>query len=163
ETASAATMGPDGAGADIRPFRIAVPQADLDDLRHRLARTRWPDELPGVGWNYGVPLGYLKELAEYWRSSYDWRKHEARLNAFPQFTTTIDGANVHFLPVRSSEPGALPRILTHGWPGSIVEFLNIIEPLTNPRDYSGEPKDAFHVVIPSIPGYGFSGPTHDTQ
>jgi hypothetical protein len=100
----------------IRPFRIAVPQAELDDLRDRLARTRWPDELPGVSWSRGVPLGYLKELAEYWRTGYDCRQHEAQLNAFPQFTTTIDGANVHFLHVRSPEPGALPLIITHGCP-----------------------------------------------
>ena len=104
----------------IRPFRIDIPQADLDDLRDRLARTRWPDELPGVGWTRGVPLGYLKELADYWADGYDWRKQEAALNELPQFTTTIDGANVHFLHVRSPEPDALPLILTHGWPGSVV-------------------------------------------
>jgi pimeloyl-ACP methyl ester carboxylesterase len=151
----------DRSDADIRPFRIEVPQADLDDLHQRLARTRWPDELPGVGWSRGVPLGYLKELAGYWGTAYDWRKHEARLNEFPQFTTAIDGANVHFLHVRSPEPGALPLILTHGWPGSIVEFLNVIEPLTDPRGHGGDPTDAFHLVIPSIPGHGFSGPTRE--
>ena len=145
----------------IRPFRIHVSEDDLEDLRRRLARTRWPDELPGVGWRYGVPVSYLKELAEYWRTSYDWRKYEAVLNAFPQFTTQIDGANVHFMHVRSTEPDALPLIITHGWPGSIVEFLNIIGPLIDPRAHSGDPADAFHLVIPSIPGYGFSGPTHD--
>jgi pimeloyl-ACP methyl ester carboxylesterase len=144
----------------IRPFRIDIPQADLDDLRDRLARTRWPDELPGAGWTRGVPLGYLKELAAYWRDSYDWRKHEARLNEFPQFTTTIDGANVHFLHVRSPEPDALALVLTHGWPGSVVEFLNVIGPLTDPRAHGGDPADAFHLVIPSLPGYGLSGPTH---
>jgi microsomal epoxide hydrolase len=148
--------------AEIRPFRIDIPQADLDDLRDRLARTRWPDELPGVGWAYGVPAGYLKELAEYWRTSYDWRRHEARLNELPQFTTTIDGANVHFLHVRSPEPGALPLVMTHGWPGSVVEFLEVIGPLTDPRAHGGDPADAFHVVCPSIPGYGFSGPTRET-
>ena len=105
----------------IRPFRIDIPQADLDDLRDRLARTRWPDELPGVGWTRGLPLGYLKQLAAYWADSYDWRKQEATLNQHPQFTTTIDGANVHFLHVRSPEPDALPLILTHGWPGSVAE------------------------------------------
>ena len=146
----------------IRPFRIDIPQADLDDLRDRLARTRWPDELPGVGWAYGVPLAYLKELAAYWRDGYNWRRHEARLNEFPQFTTTIDGAGVHFLHVRSPAPDALPLILTHGWPGSIVEFLDVIGPLTDPRAHGGDPADAFHLVIPSIPGYGFSGPTRDT-
>jgi pimeloyl-ACP methyl ester carboxylesterase len=147
---------------DIQPFRIDVPQADLDDLRDRLARTRWPDELPGVGWDYGVPLGYLKELAGYWRTAYDWRKQEARLNDFPQFTTTIDGAKVHFLHARSAEPNAIPLIITHGWPGSIVEFVEVIEPLTDPRAHGGDPADAFHVVAPSIPGFGFSGPTRET-
>ncbi len=147
--------------SEIRPFRVDIPQAALDDLRDRLARTRWPDELPGAGWSYGVPLGYLKELAGYWRSSYDWRRHEARLNEFPQFTTTIDGANVHFLHVRSPEPDALPLVMTHGWPGSVVEFLNVIEPLTDPRSHGGDAADAFHLVCPSIPGYGFSGPTRD--
>jgi len=146
--------------AAIRPFRIAIPQDDLDDLRDRLTRTRWPDALPGVGWSRGVPVDYVKELVAYWRTTYDWRMQEARLNALPQFTTTIDGANVHFLHVRSPEPDALPLILTHGWPGSIVEFLDIIRPLTDPRAHGGDPADAFHVVIPSIPGYGFSGPTH---
>jgi epoxide hydrolase len=145
----------------IRPFRIDVPQADLDDLRERLARTRWPEELPGVGWSRGVPLGYLKELAAYWADGYDWRKQEARLNEFPQFTTTIDGAGVHFLHVRSPEPEALPLILTHGWPGSVVEFLQVIGPLTDPRAHGGDPADAFQLVIPSIPGYGLSGPTRE--
>jgi epoxide hydrolase len=143
----------------IRPFRVDIPQADLDDLRERLHRTRWPDELPGAGWSRGVPLGYLQGLAAYWADGYDWRKQEARLNEHPQFTTTIDGANVHFLHVRSPEPEALPLILTHGWPGSAVEFLNIIGPLTDPRGHGGDPADAFHLVIPSIPGYGLSGPT----
>ena len=144
---------------EIKPFRIDVPQADLNELRDRLTRTRWPDALPGVGWEYGVPIDYLKELAEYWRSKYDWRKHEESLNQFPQFTTTIDGQNIHFLHVRSPEPDAMPLIITHGWPGSIVEFMNIIGPLTDPRAHGGNPEDAFHVVIPSLPGFGFSGPT----
>jgi pimeloyl-ACP methyl ester carboxylesterase len=146
---------------EILPFRIEVPQADLDDLRDRLARTRWPDELPGVGWAYGVPLEYLKELAAYWRTTYDWREHEARLNDYPQFTTTIDGANVHFLHVHSPEPEAVPLIITHGWPGSVVEFLDVIGPLADPRAHGGDPADAFHLVVPSIPGYGFAGPTRD--
>jgi epoxide hydrolase len=149
------------AGNEIRPFRVDVPQADLDDLRNRLARTRWPDELPGAGWDYGIPLGYMKELVDYWGTTYDWRKHEARLNEFRQFTTSIDGQNLHFIHVRSAEPGALPLILTHGWPGSIVEFMEVIGPLTDPRAHGGDPSDAFHVVAPSIPGYGFSGPTHE--
>jgi epoxide hydrolase len=149
-------------GEEVRPFRIEVPEADLDDLRDRLARTRWPDELPDVGWSYGVPLGYMKEMAEYWRTGYDWRTHEARLNALPQFTTTIDGTNVHFIHVRSPESDALPLVLTHGWPGSVAEFLDVIAPLTDPRAHGGDPLDAFDVVVPSIPGYGFSGPTNHT-
>ncbi|WP_229706366.1 epoxide hydrolase family protein [Micromonospora sonchi] len=140
------------------PFRIEIPQDCLDDLRHRLARTRWPHEVPGAGWEAGVPLDYLKELADYWRTKYDWRVHEARLNEFPQFTTVIDGQNVHFLHVRSPEPDALPLILTHGWPGSVVEFMKIIGPLTDPARHGGDPADAFHVVAPSLPGFGFSRP-----
>jgi len=147
--------------AAIRPHRIDIPQADLDDLRGRLARTRWPSGLPGAGGEAGVPLEYLKELAEYWRSDYDWRVQEARLNEFPQFTTTIDGQNVHFLHVRSPEPDALPLIITHGWPGSIVEFVDLIGPLTDPARHGGDPADAFHVVAPSLPGFGFSGPVHE--
>ena len=148
--------------AEILPFRIEIPQAELDDLNDRLAATRWPDELPGVGWSYGVPSGYAKKLAEYWRTGFDWRAAEARLNAFPQFTTEIDGQNVHFLHVRSPEPDALPLILTHGWPGSVAEFMKIIGPLTDPAAHGGDPSDAFHVVAPSIPGFGFSGPTTET-
>jgi pimeloyl-ACP methyl ester carboxylesterase len=142
----------------IKPFLIHVPQADLDDLHDRLARTRWPDELPGVDWSRGVPLRYLMELAEYWRTSYDWRKCEAELNQHAQFTTTIDGQNVHFLHVRSPEPDATPLMLVHGWPGSVVEFLDVIGPLTNPRAHGGDAADAFHLVIPSHPGHGFSQP-----
>jgi pimeloyl-ACP methyl ester carboxylesterase len=145
----------------ITPFRIDIPQSDLDDLRAGLTAVRWPAELPGVGWSRGVPLGYLKELAEYWRTSYDWRKHEAELNEIPQFTTEIDGQNVHFLHVRSPEPDALALILTHGWPGSVVEFLKVIGPLTDPAAHGGDPADAFHLVIPSLPGFGFSGPPRE--
>ncbi|WP_203664898.1 epoxide hydrolase family protein [Actinocatenispora rupis] len=143
----------------MNPFRIDVPQADLDDLHDRLARTRWPDELPGVGWSYGVPTSYARRLAEHWRTRYDWRAHEAALNAFPQFTTEIDGQNIHFLHVRSAEPGALPLIVTHGWPGSVAEFTKVVGPLTDPVAYGGSAADAFDVVVPSIPGFGFSGPT----
>ena len=143
---------------EIRPFRIDIPQPDLDDLHDRLSRTRFPDELPGVGWSRGVPLDYLKELAEYWRTTYDWREQEAKLNEYPQFTTTIDGQNIHFLHVRSPEPHALPLVVTHGWPGSFVEFLDMLEPLTDPRTHGGDPADAFHVVVPTLPGFGFSGP-----
>jgi epoxide hydrolase len=146
---------------DIRQFRIDIPQADLEDLRDRLARTRWPDQLPGVGWDYGIALEYVRELAEYWRTGYDWREHERRLNAFPQFTTVIDGQNIHFLHVRSAEPGALPLIMTHGWPGSVAEFLQVIGPLTDPAAHGGDPAEAFHLVVPAIPGYGFSGPTKE--
>ncbi|NBE98411.1 epoxide hydrolase [Nonomuraea sp. KC401] len=147
---------------EISPFRIDVPQSALDDLHDRLARTRWPDELDGVGWSYGIPVSYVRRLAEYWRSGYDWRKHEAALNEHPQFTTEIDNQNIHFLHVRSPEPDALPLVLTHGWPGSIVEFTKVIGPLSDPRAHGGEPTDAFHVVVPSIPGFGFSGPTRET-
>src|SRR5215472_12149516 len=150
-----------GEHSEVTPFRIDIPQADLDDLRDRLARTRWPDQLPGVGWDYGIPLDYVRELASYWRDGYDWRVHEARLNGFGQFTTAIDGARVHFLHVRSAVPQAMPLIITHGWPGSVVEFWGIIGPLTDPAAYGGSAADAFHLVIPSIPGYGFSGPTRD--
>jgi pimeloyl-ACP methyl ester carboxylesterase len=145
----------------IRPFRVEVPQADLDDLHQRLARTRWPDQLPGAGWDYGVELGYVKELCGYWRGGYDWRKHEAELNRHPQFTTTIDGTRVHFLHVRSPEPDALPLVLTHGWPSSVAEFLDVVGPLSDPRAHGGDPADAFHLVVPSVPGFGFSGPPTD--
>ncbi|QFU91945.1 epoxide hydrolase family protein [Amycolatopsis sp. YIM 10] len=135
----------------IKPFRIDIPQADLDDLADRLARTRWPDEVADAGWDYGFPLARLRELAEYWRTGYDWRAQEAELNELPHFTTEIDGQNIHFVHVRSANPDALALVLTHGWPGSFLEFLDVIEPLSR----------EFHLVIPSIPGYGFSGPTHE--
>jgi pimeloyl-ACP methyl ester carboxylesterase len=145
-----------------RPYRIEIPQAELDDLRDRLRRTRWAPELPGAGWERGVPTGYLRPLAEYWAGGFDWRAQEAALNAYPQFTTTIDGANVHFLHVRSAEPDATPLMLIHGWPGSVVEFLDLIGPLTDPVAHGGTAADAFHLVIPSLPGYGFSGPLPGT-
>src|SRR5579859_1224186 len=140
----------------IQPFTVTIPQAALDDLQDRLARTRWPSEIPGVGWSRGVPLAYLKELVAYWQSSYDWRTHEARLNTFAQFITEIDGQRIHFLHIRSPEPHALPLIMTHGWPGSVVEFLKVIGPLTDPRAHGGDGADAFDLVIPSMPGFGFS-------
>jgi pimeloyl-ACP methyl ester carboxylesterase len=143
----------------VHPFRIGIPQSDLDDLHERLERTRWPDELPGVGWAYGIPRDYLKELVRYWRQVYDWRAAEAELNQWPQFTTTIDSANVHFAHIRSPEPNATPLLMTHGWPGSIVEFADVIGPLTNPHAHGAAHADAFHLVLPSIPGFGFSGPT----
>jgi pimeloyl-ACP methyl ester carboxylesterase len=142
--------------ATIRPFRVDIPQADLDDLRRRLEHTRWPDELPGAGWERGVPVGYLKGLAGYWATGYDWREQEARLNQHPQFRTGIDGVDLHFLHVRSPEPDATPLLLIHGWPGSVVEFLDVIGPLTDPAGHGGDPADAFHLVIPSLPGHGFS-------
>jgi epoxide hydrolase len=147
--------------AAIRPFRIAIPQGELDDLRDRLARTRWPGRVPGAGWDYGIALEDVQDLAEYWRTGYDWRVHEQRLNSFPQFTTQIDGQNVHFMHVRSAEPDALPLIMTHGWPGSVVEFIEVIGPLTDPAAHGGNPSDAFHMVVPSIPGFGFSGPMRE--
>ena len=146
----------------IRPFRIDIPQSDLDDLYDRLDRTRWPDESPAAGWAYGVPRGYLQELVRYWRHDYDWRVAERQLNAWPQFTTEIDGAHIHFAHIRSPEPDATPLIITHGWPGSIVEFLDVVGPLADPAAHGGDPADAFHVVVPSIPGFGLSGPTRDT-
>ena len=152
----------------ITPFRVDIPQADLDDLADRLARTRWANELPlsqvtdGIqkgpvqpGWEYGVPVDYVRRLVADWRESYDWRKWEAKLNAYPQFTTTIDGQQIHFLHVPSARQDAIPLILTHGWPNSVVEYLDLIDPLTNPP--SGQP--AFHLVVPSLPGFAFSGPT----
>ncbi|GAA0343315.1 epoxide hydrolase [Actinoallomurus spadix] len=148
---------------EITPFSVEVPQEDLDDLRDRLGQTRWPDELPGVGWDYGVARSYLRDLVAYWTDEYDWRVHEARLNEIPQFTTTIDGQNVHFLHARSPEPGALPLIITHGWPSTVCDFLDIIGPLTDPRSHGADPADAFHVVAPSVPGFAFSGPTREKR
>jgi epoxide hydrolase len=145
--------------ADIKPFRIEVAESDLDDLRRRLALTRWPDELPGAAGSYGVPLAHVQELAEYWRTQYDWRRNEALLNELPQFISTIDGQPLHFVHLRSKNPNAIPILITHGWPGSFVEFMKIIEPLANPVGQGGDAADAFHVVAPSIPGYGFSGRT----
>ena len=145
----------------FEPFRIDIPDAALADLRERLARTRFPDEIPGAGWDYGTDLGYLRELVDYWRDGYEWRATEKRLNALDHATTEVDGARIHFVHARSPEPGALPLIVTHGWPGSIVEFLEVIGPLSDPRAHGGDPADAFDVVCPSIPGYAFSGPTRD--
>ncbi|MCX5582782.1 epoxide hydrolase family protein [Streptomyces erythrochromogenes] len=140
------------------PFRVDVPQSRLDDLRSRLAATRWPDELPGVGWSRGVPVAYLKGLVGHWLTAYDWRTHEAALNTYPQYLTDVEGQNIHFLHVRSPEPGAVPLVLLHGWPGSVADFLDVIGPLSDPRAHGGRPADAFHLVIPSLPGFGFSTP-----
>jgi len=148
---------PQTVGSEIRPFHIAVPQSDLDDLRQRLSLSRLPHAVKSAGWKYGSKLSRVQELLAYWNQQYDWRKHEARLNSWPQFTTTIDGANIHFMHIVSPEPDAIPLLLTHAWPSSIAEFLDVIGPLSNPRAYGGDPKDAFHLVIPSVPGFGFSG------
>ena len=142
----------------ISPFRIEIPQADLDHLHRRLADARWPGELPGVGWSGGVPLDHLVELAGYWRTGYDWRAEEAKLNRYPQFTTEIDGQRIHFLHVRSDRPDAKALLITHGFPSSVAEFLHLIEPLVDPED-DGQ---AFHVIAPSLPGYAFSTPLSAT-
>jgi epoxide hydrolase len=142
----------------IEPFRLEVPDGDLKDLQDRLHRTRWPQEPPGTAWESGTPTDEVRMLADYWADGYDWRHHEARLNKLPQFTTTIDGQTVHFLHVRSPEPDALPLVLTHGWPSSFVEYLDVIGPLTDPRSHGGDAADAFHLVVPSIPGFTFSMP-----
>ena len=146
--------------ADIKDFRVDIAQSDLDDLRDRLARTRWPADRPG-GWDRGVPVSYLRELAAYWADGFDWRAQEAALNAVPQFTTEFEGQTVHFVHVRSPEPDATPLLMIHGWPSSPVEFMRVIGPLTDPRNHGGDPAQAFDVVIPSLPGYGFSTPATD--
>lgn len=140
----------------ITPFRIEVPEADIVDLKARLARTRWTDEIPGTGWDYGLDLGYMKELIAYWRDSFDWRAQEQALNRFPQFITRIDGLDIHFIHVRGKGPSPKPLILTHGWPSSVAEFTNIIPLLADPAAYGADPADAFDVIVPSMPGYGFS-------
>jgi pimeloyl-ACP methyl ester carboxylesterase len=146
-----------GSESDIRPFHVSYPDTDLADLRRRIKATRWPDRETVSDDSQGVQLATARELAKYWATKYDWRKVEARLNALPQFMTAIDGVDIHFIHVRSKHENALPLIVTHGWPGSVVEQLKIIEPLTNPTAHGGNASDAFHLVIPSIPGYGFSG------
>ena len=143
----------------ITPFEVHVPQGELDDLRERLARTRWIDEFPGGGWAYGTSRAYLRELCAYWRTSFDWRACETRLNTFGQVAIDVDGQRIHAIHARSPEPGALPLLLVHGWPGSVFEFEKVIDPLRDPSRHGGRASDAFHVVCPSIPGYGFSGPT----
>ncbi|MFI5783437.1 epoxide hydrolase family protein [Nocardia sp. NPDC051570] len=137
----------------IEPFRIDIPDSEIDDLRARLGATRWPAELPGVGWDYGIPTGYVRALAEYWRTGYDWRRHEKALNAIPQFMSEIDGQRLHFAHIRSAVAGAVPLVLVHGWP--FADFRELIGPLA----HGGTERDAFHLVIPTLPGFGFSGPT----
>src|SRR5207344_595059 len=147
---------------EIRPYKIHTTDQELDDLKRRLRATRWPDaETPG-DWSQGIPLAYVQEVCAYWAERYDWRATEARLNRFPQFTTTIDGVDIHGLHVRSPHPDALPIVITHGWPGSVVEFHKVIEPLTDPTAHGGDAADAFHVVCPSLPGYGFSDKPQST-
>ena len=155
--AAAPAAAQSAADRSIRPFKIEVPQADLDDLRRRIRATRWPDKETVADRSQGIRLAKLQELVRYWGAEYDWRKVEARLNSNPQFVTTIDGVDIHFIHVRSRHPNALPILITHGWPGSVVEQLQIIGPLTDPPSVGGRAEDAFDVVIPSMPGYGFSG------
>ncbi len=143
----------------IEPFEVRVDDEVLEDLRRRLAQTRFPDQIEGTGWEYGIPIDYLRELVEYWRDEYDWRAQEARLNELAHFRTTIDGQFIHFIHARSPHEDALPLLMTHGWPGSVVEFLDVIPRLTHPEAHGGSTTDAFHVVAPSLPGYGFSEPT----
>jgi epoxide hydrolase len=141
----------------IAPFRISVGDDVLDDLKSRLRKTRWPEAELVEDWSQGAPLRWVKEICRYWAEGYDWRRREALLNRFAQFTTEIDGLDIHFLHVRSPHKNAMPLIITHGWPGSVVEFHKVIEPLTDPAAHGGDPADAFHVVCPSLPGFGFSG------
>lgn len=140
----------------VRPFTVAIPDAEISDLKQRLARTRWPDAETVADWSQGVRLDHAKSLIDYWEHKYDWRRFESELNRFPQFLTAIDGLDIHFIHVKSKNPNAMPLILTHGWPGSIVEFLKVIGPLTDPEAFGGNVDDAFDVVIPSLPGFGFS-------
>ena len=148
---------------EIRPFHVDVPQEELDDLRRRIGATRFADEETVRDQSQGVQSATIRELARYWATEYDWRTCEARLNALPQFVTEIDGLNIHFIHVRSKHDDALPLIVTHGWPGSVIEQLKIIEPLTDPTAHGGDAADAFHLVIPSMPGYGFSGKPQNTD
>ncbi|HZR79970.1 MAG TPA: epoxide hydrolase [Candidatus Binatia bacterium] len=143
----------------IEPFHVHVDDSVLEDLRQRLARTRFPDQIEGTGWEYGVPIDYLRELVEYWRDAYDWRAQEELLNRLPSYRTRIDGQSIHFVHARSAHADALPLLIAHGWPGSIVEFLDVVPRLTDPEAYGGLASDAFHVIAPSLPGYGFSEPT----
>jgi microsomal epoxide hydrolase len=147
---------------ELRPFLVHVDEDVLEDLRDRLERTIWPDQIPGSGWGYGTDRSYLEELCEHWRTKFDWRQQEDRLNRWPHFLTDIDGQTVHFIHATAPEPDALPLVVTHGWPGSVSEFLDVIEPLRDPRSHGGDPADAFHVVVPSLPGYGWSGPTTES-
>src|SRR3954451_1247837 len=152
----ASWRSPPRAVPELVEFRIQVADAELDDLRLRLSRARLPERETVADWSQGVPLAYVRDLCRYWADGYDWRSTEARLNSLPQFRTVIDGLGIHFLHVRSRHDDALPLVMTHGWPGSIMELLDSIGPLTDPTMYGGSAQDAFHVVLPSLPGYGFS-------
>lgn len=140
----------------VKPFTVHIEDSVLADLRQRLERTRWPDQIPGSGWDHGPDVAYMKELCEYWRSQFDWRGQEARINAWPQYMVQVDGLDVHFLHVRSKHEHATPLVLVHGWPGSFVEFVEVLGPLTDPESHGGKAEDAFHVVVPSLPGFGYS-------
>jgi pimeloyl-ACP methyl ester carboxylesterase len=153
---------PSSTDETIRPFRIDIPQADVDDLQNRLANAHWPEPLPVQDWSNGVPVDYLRGLADHWSTTFDWRAREARINQYPQFIATIDGQDVHFLHVRSPEADATPLLLIHGWPGSLVEFLELIGPLSDPRAHGRDDAPAFDLVIPSLPGFGFSTPVRTT-
>ena len=155
--ATGASVAPTSGNTDIRPFNVNVPEAELTELRRRINATRWPERELVNDISQGVQLATMQKLARYWATDYDWRKVEAKLNALPQFITNIDGLDIHFIHVRSKHENALPLIVTHGWPGSIIEQLKIIDPLTNPTAHGASASDAFHIVIPSMPGYGFSG------
>lgn len=148
--------------SEIRPFTIAIPDSELEDLKSRLNATRWPEAEPVDDWTQGTPLAYAQEIADYWANTYDWRSREAALNRFDQFTTELSGVDIHFIHQRSPHEGALPLLITHGWPGSVVEFHKVIEPLVNPTAHGGRAEDAFHVVCPSLPGFGFSGKPAET-
>lgn len=145
----------------IDPFEVVVDPADIEDLRRRLADTQWPDQLPDAGWDYGTECRALQSFCKYWRESFDWMAFESRWNRFDQYTTSIDGHRVHFYHVRSPEQSAKPLVLLHGWPGSVAEFHEVLGPLTDPNAYGGDAGDAFHIVSPSLPGYGFAGPTRE--
>src|SRR6266850_4410905 len=160
--AKAAPLSLPTATKDIIPFKVDVPQAALDDLKERLAKTRWPERETVGDWSQGVPLQKAQALVAYWRDKYDWRRFEARINAFPQYRTQIDGVGIHFIHMRSPQQNALPIILTHGWPGSVVEFMEVIGPLSDPTRYGGRAEDAFHVVVPSLPGFAFSDKPAET-
>lgn len=142
---------------EIVPFTVEIPESELEDLRFRLEKTRWPEAETSGDWNQGIPLHYTKELAHYWQHEYDWRRFESNINRWPQFKTTIEGLDIHFIHCKSPHEDALPLIISHGWPGSVVEFHKVIDALTNPTEHGGLAEDAFHVVAPSLPGFGFSG------